>query len=120
MATRIIISGTIDMPPENTLRAIETARPLIEGALTEEGCLDYDWCPNPLVPGRIRILERWESEEALAAHFKSDWYLKMREHIGNFGLTNAETLKYKVGAQEPVYDETMTPRADFFTESDEG
>ena len=86
MATRIIISGTIDMPPENTLRAIETARPLIEGALTEEGCLDYDWCPNPLVPGRIRILERWESEEALAAHFKSDWYLKMREHIGNFGL----------------------------------
>jgi hypothetical protein len=44
----------------------------------------------------------------------------MREHIGNFGLTSAETLKYRVGAQEPVYDETMTPRADFFTESDEG
>ena len=36
MATHIIITGTIDMPPENTLPAIESARPLIEGALTEE------------------------------------------------------------------------------------
>ena len=120
MATRIIISGTVDLPPENTLRAIETARPLIEGALTEKGCLDYDWCPNPLVPGRIRVFERWESEEALAAHFQSEWYLKMREHIGGFGLIGAETLKYRVDAQEPVYDDTMTPRADFVSESKKG
>ena len=35
MATRIIISGTIDLPPENVQPAIESARPLIEGALTE-------------------------------------------------------------------------------------
>jgi quinol monooxygenase YgiN len=113
MATRIIISGTINLPPENVQRAIETARPLIEGALTEEGCLDYDWCPNPLVPGRIRVFERWESTEALAAHFKTDWYLKMRDHIGGFGLISAETAKYRVDVEEPVYDATMTPRADF-------
>jgi quinol monooxygenase YgiN len=117
MATRIIISGTIDLPPENVQPAIESARPLIEGALTEEGCLDYDWCPNLLVPGRIRVFERWASEEALAAHFKTDWYLKMRDHIGGFGLTAAVTAKYRVDAEEPVYDETMTPRADFTTVS---
>ena len=40
--TRIIISGTIDMPPENVAPALEAGRPLIDGALTEEGCLDYD------------------------------------------------------------------------------
>ena len=45
--TKIIISGTIDMPPENVAPALEAGRPLIEGALTEEGCLDYDWCPGP-------------------------------------------------------------------------
>jgi quinol monooxygenase YgiN len=113
MATRIIISGTIDLPPENAQSAVETARPLIEGALTEEGCLDYDWCPNPLVPGRIRVFERWASEAALAAHFKTEWYLKMRDHIGGCGLIAAETAKYRVDAEEPVYDETMTPRASF-------
>jgi hypothetical protein len=44
----------------------------------------------------------------------------MREHIGGFGLIGAETLKYRVDAQEPVYDDTMTPRADFFSESKKG
>jgi quinol monooxygenase YgiN len=117
MPTRIIISGTVDMPPENVAPALESARPLIEGALTEPGCQDYDWCPDPRIPGRIRVFERWESEEALAEHFKCEWYLNMREHLGSYGITGAVTAKYRVDLEEPVYDETMTPRADFFTAS---
>ena len=74
MPTRIIISGTVDFPPENVAPALAAGKPLIEGALTEEGCLDYDWCPDPLNPGRVRVFERWASEEALAAHFKAHWY----------------------------------------------
>ena len=116
--TKIIISGTIEMPPENVAPALEAGRPLIEGALTEEGCLDYDWCPDPLHPGRIRVFERWESEAALAAHFECDWYLKMRDNIGSFGITGSDVSKYRVDLAEPVYDETMTPRADFFTAKD--
>ena len=116
--TKIIISGTIELPPENLEAALEAGRPLIIGALTEDGCLDYDWCPEPLHPGRIRVFERWASEEALAAHFKTHWYLDMRDAIGSFGLLGADISKYRVDLQEPVYDETMTPRADFFTAED--
>ena len=113
--TRIIISGTIDLPPEKVEEALSTAKPLIEGALTEKGCMDYDWCPDPLIPGRVRVFERWASEEDLQAHFNDRWYLDMRDCLGQFGLLGAETFKYKVDIQEPVYDETGTPRADFFT-----
>lgn len=118
MATRIIISGTIDMPPENVAPALESARPLIEGALEEPGCLDYDWCPDPRIPGRIRVFERWESEETLAGHFQDRWYQDMRVHLGQYGITGADTAKYRVDLEEPVYDETMTARADFFTAKD--
>ncbi len=118
--TRIIISGTVDLPPERLEAALEAARPLIEGALTEPGCLDYDWCPDPLHPGRIRVFERWESEEALAEHFRNEWYLRMRETLGSFGLLGASTAKYRVDLSEPVYDDTMTPRADFFTDPHAG
>jgi quinol monooxygenase YgiN len=118
--TRIIISGTVDLPPEKLDEALEAARPLIEGALTEPGCLDYDWCPDPLHPGRLRVFERWESEQALAQHFRDQWYLRMRETLGSFGLLGAETAKYRVDLSEPVYDETMTPRADFFTDPNAG
>lgn len=116
MPTRIIISGTVDLPPENLEAALAAGKPLIEGALTEEGCLDYDWCPEPLTPGRLRVFERWESEEALAAHFQTRWYTEMRDTIGKFGIIAADTAKYRVDLEEPVYDETMTARADFFTD----
>ena len=81
----------------------DAGRPLSVGALTEEGCLDYDWCPEPLTPGRIRVFERWENEESLAAHFQTKWYLEMREAIGAFGLLGADISKYRVDIQEPVY-----------------
>ena len=116
--TRIIISGTIDMPPENVATALEAGKPLIEGALTEEGCLDYDWCPDPRIPGRIRVFERWTSEAALKSHLECDWYFKMRDNIGSYGITASEVYKYRVDIQEPVYDETGVPRADFFTAKD--
>lgn len=114
--TRIIISGTVDMPPENVAPALEEARPLIEGALAEKGCQDYDWCPDPRVPGRIRVFERWASEEDLHAHLNDKWYFDMRDCLGKYGITAGDTAKYRVDLQEPVYDETGVARADFFTE----
>jgi len=114
--TRIIISGTLDLPPENLEAALAAFDPLIAGALSQPGCLDYDWCPDPRHPGRIRIFERWASQEALASHFENRWYKEMRATIGRFGIRGAYTAKYRVDLSEPVYDPTMTPRADFFTE----
>lgn len=112
--TRIIISGTVDLPAERLEPALEAAVPLIEGALGQDGCLDYDWCPDPRHPGRIRVFERWRDEAALAAHFQGQWYRRMREALGGFGILAAETAKYRVDLKEPVYDDTGTPRADFF------
>ena len=65
---KIIISGTVDIDPEQMEAAMTAAKPLIEGALTQEGIMDYDWCPDPLTPGRIRVFERWESQQALENH----------------------------------------------------
>ena len=113
--TAIIISGTVNMPPENIDAAMAAAGPLIAGALTEKGCQDYDWCPDPQNPGTIRVFERWASEEDLHAHLNDKWYFDMRETLGQFGITGADTAKYKIELQEPVYDETGVARADFFT-----
>ena len=111
----IIISGTVDIDPSGMVDALEKAVPLIEGALAEKGCLDYDWCPNPMIPGRIRVFERWADEASLAAHFKSRWYAEMSAHLADSGLLRANVLKYRADLSEPVYDESGTPRADFFT-----
>lgn len=114
--TRIIIAGQVDLAPERIGEALEAAQPLIEGALTEPGCLEYDWCADARQPGRLRVFERWSDEASLAAHFRGEWYQRMRETLAEFGILGAETAKYRVDLAEPVYDETMTARADFFTD----
>jgi quinol monooxygenase YgiN len=112
---KIIISGTVDIDPEQMDAAMKAAKPLIEGALTQEGIMDYDWCPDPLMPGRIRVFERWASQAALENHFNNHWYQDMRVALAQFGIRGADVLKYRIDAAEPVYDETGTARADFFT-----
>ena len=53
---------------------MKRCKPLIDGALTEEGCQDYSWTLDPYVPGRIWVMERWESEESLKKHFEDDYH----------------------------------------------
>jgi quinol monooxygenase YgiN len=115
---RIIIAGTIDLAdPSKRDEALAVAGPLQQKTRTEEpGCHAYVFAPDPCVPGRICVYELWEDEASLAAHFRHANYLNMRTALGQIGLKGADNKKYRVDLSEPVYDSTMTPRADFFTE----
>ena len=113
MATDIIITATFDVDPEKIYGLMERCKPLIEGALTEEGCQDYSWTLDPYVPGRIWVMERWETEESLRKHFEDDWYKNMGATLNEVGLLNAFSAKYKIMKEEPVYDETGVARAEF-------
>ena len=58
---KIIISGTVDLDPEQMDAAMVAAKPLIEGALTQDGILDYDWCPDK----DLYLLEQTNKPSAL-------------------------------------------------------
>ena len=55
------------------------------------------------------------SQDALEAHFQGPNYNGMRAILGSFGLRGASVAKYRIDLEEPVYDATGSPRADFFT-----
>ena len=114
--TDIIITATFDVDPKELDDLMAKCKPLIDGALEEDGCQDYSWTLDPYVPGRIWVMERWESEESLKKHFEDEWYKNMGATLNEVGLLNAFSAKYKIVKQEPVYDDSGTPRADFFSE----
>jgi quinol monooxygenase YgiN len=118
MPKQIIIAGTIDLAdPSKRDEALRIAGPLQQKTRTEEpGCHAYVFAPDPCVEGRLCVYELWEDEASLAAHFRHPNYLNMRTALGQIGLKGADNKKYRVDLSEPVYDPTMTPRADFFTE----
>ena len=116
----IIIAGTIDFADqENRDAAVDAGRDLQMASRNDEpGCLAYCFAPDPGVPTRIQVYELWEDEASLAAHFEHPNYLNMRDALGQFAYVGSDNKKYRVDLAEPVYDETHTPRADFFTATD--
>ncbi|MEL6981865.1 MAG: antibiotic biosynthesis monooxygenase [Actinomycetota bacterium] len=113
----IIIAGTIDFASaEDRDRAIELGRPLQQATRDDEpGCLAYCFAPDPCVDTRIQVHELWTDEPSLAAHFEHENYVRMGTTLRDCGIVGADTNKYRCDLSEPVYDDTRTPRADFFT-----
>ncbi len=94
-----------------------SARPHIDGALTEEGCIAYDWTEDHLVPGRVHVYEEWTSSETLEAHLRDHWYRDMGAHLAKFPFkpSNRVIKKYRVDLEEPVYDASFVARGHFST-----
>jgi len=101
---KIVISAQIDLDPAQRDAALKSAQKWIDGALSQPGCIHYDWSADLNNPSRVNVFEEWESEEALAAHFRDPAYTGMRDHIGQFGITGAVSRKYRVDAEGPVYN----------------
>ena len=78
----LIIAGTLDLPPENRAKLLEAAEPLMRASEAEDGCDAYLMMPDPFDAGRVRIFERWQSEEALATHFTPTAHGRVRRGDG--------------------------------------
>jgi len=96
----IVIEGTVRVPPER----IEAARPamekMIRASRAEAGCIDYAYSFDLLEPGLVRVTERWESREALAAHFRTPHMAEWRAQFPAFGITDRSLRLYEAIAED--------------------
>lgn len=106
---KIVIAAQIDLDPARRSEAIKSAKKWIDGALSQDGCLRYDWSVDLERPSRINVFEEWSSEAALANHFAGPQYAGMLGHIGQFGISGATSAKYLVAAEAPVYGADGNP-----------
>ena len=115
---KVIVAGYIDFEhPNEVSEILKSARPHIEGALEEEGCIAYSWTECHLTPGRVFVYEEWTSSETLSAHLASNWYRDMGGHLASFARKPRANVikKYRVDLEEPVYDDTGVARGHFLT-----
>lgn len=113
----MIVSATIDFATQDDRdRAVAASVPIQQATRDDEpGCLAYCFAADPCVDTRIQVYELWTDAESLRLHFEHPNYHNMRAKLGEFGIVGAENRKWETGRNEPVYDETHTPRADFFS-----
>jgi quinol monooxygenase YgiN len=112
---RIVVAGEVDFPPENRAAALAGARPFIEAALAQKGCVHYAWTADPYDAGRVHVFEEWDSGDDLSRHLAGPAYSGMLGHLSGFSILAANTRKYRVDLVEPVYGPDGKPSADFLT-----
>jgi quinol monooxygenase YgiN len=75
----IYVIATLKIRP-GTLEALANlAQPLIAGTRAEAGCLLYDFNASITDPETAVFIEKWESREALEAHFNTPHIAIWRE-----------------------------------------
>ncbi|MBU1287232.1 MAG: antibiotic biosynthesis monooxygenase [Alphaproteobacteria bacterium] len=97
----IVIEGTVRIPPANLEAARNAMAQMIRGSRAEAGCIDYAYSLDILDPGLIRITERWESRDALAAHFKTAHMAAWRATFPSLEITDRSLRLYEADP-EPI------------------
>ncbi len=110
---KIVVEAKVDLDPARRAEALAGAKPWIDGALSQDGCLAYSWCADPYDPARVNVFEEWSGAQALAAHLAGPQYRGMLGHISGYGITHAVSRKFAVAREGPVYNAAGIATADF-------
>ena len=67
----IVITGEIELHPEDVWPATYHAARMMEASAAEDGCICYRFYADLVNPRRFRIYEEWRDEDAPKAHMSS-------------------------------------------------
>lgn len=90
----LIIEGWLKLAAGEFDKVTDAARAMVAATLQEEGCLTYAFSRDINDPDLIRIAERWETAEALAAHGKSAHMAEFNKAMGSVTREGAELWLY--------------------------
>lgn len=57
----IIVSGWLQVEPQQRQVILDVCRPTIEAARAAPGCIAFHLSADPLEPDRINVFEQWQS-----------------------------------------------------------
>jgi quinol monooxygenase YgiN len=89
----IVIEGTVRVADIEGARAHMEA--MIAASRAEAGCIDYAYAIDVLDPHLVRVSERWESREALAAHLAAPHLKAWRADWSKFGVGERSLRLYE-------------------------
>ena len=90
----VIIYCEMHIEPERQAEYISrvNAAGIVEATNRESGCVSYELAASAGVPGKLYILERWESPTSLPAHMKGENYAALMKINAEYGLKGDATV----------------------------
>lgn len=75
---------------------------MVAASNAEEGCIAYAFTEDVLHPGVLHIIEKWQDEAALAAHFATPHMAAFGAAIAGLDFKVIEAVKYHADNGAPV------------------
>ncbi|WP_374284052.1 putative quinol monooxygenase [Novosphingobium sp.] len=94
----LLINGWLKLATGEFDKVQADAVAMLKATNQEAGCLHYSFARDVEDPDLIRIAERWESEEALAAHSASAHMGAFQKALGSVKLEGADLWLYSAEA----------------------
>lgn len=98
----ILVIGTVRLPPEYIDRARAAMQTMVAASRAEDGCIEYAYSHDLLVPGLVRVTEAWRDRESLTAHFQTPHMAAWRAVFPSLGITDRDLALYEAGLPEPI------------------
>ena len=90
----LLIEGWLKLATGEYAKVADQACAMVEATNAEAGCLHYSFAQDIADPDLIRISERWESQEALAAHSASAHMAAFNRAMGGVQREGADLRLY--------------------------
>jgi quinol monooxygenase YgiN len=97
-----IVAGTLLVDPAERADFLKAREPSIQATLTEPGCIDYSFSADGLVPGKIRVFEKWASKEALLTHLGVIQKATADAPPSPFKILGADFSQYEIASEGPI------------------
>lgn len=82
--------------------ATQAIADMVAASNAEAGCIAYAFTQDVLQPGVIHIVEKWQDEVALAAHFATPHMAAFGAAIAGLDFKVIEAVKYHADDGAPV------------------
>ena len=70
---------------------------MVEASRAENGCVEYGYAEDVLVPGLIHVKELWTDQAALDRHFETAHIAEWRAAWPSLGIGERDLRLYEVG-----------------------
>ena len=95
----IVVLARVETSAADVEALRDVLREMEEATRAESGCHDYSFCQEVSDPDAIRIVELWESMDALAAHFATPHMAKFNAALAGRPPRSMTLKVHELGAE---------------------
>lgn len=97
----IVVNVRVEIESSNLEAMMAGIAAMEVASRAEAGCQDYTFSVELNDPGALRITEKWDNMESLAAHFNAPHMAEFRKLIATYPPTGMDANFYEAEAVTP-------------------